>query len=363
MQREFDKATTAHARTGLSETRQELIIPRPDDLHLHLRDGAAMRNAAAHSARQFARAIVMPNLKPPVRTVADALAYRRRILAALPGDAHFQPLMALYLTETATVEEIARARDEPAVIGVKLYPAGATTNADAGVADLARVRPIFEVMQRHGLPLLIHGEVTNPDIDVFDREAVFVDRVLDPLRRDFPELRIVLEHVTTRHAVDYVRASDTNLAATITPQHLLYNRNALFAGGLRPHYYCLPILKLEHDRRALIAAATGDDARFFLGTDSAPHPRGAKESACGCAGIFSAHAALEFYAEAFEQAGALDRLADFASRRGADFYGLPRNAGTVRLIRNEWAVPDSYPFGEARVVPLRASETVRWQVV
>jgi dihydroorotase len=358
-----DASTTTHARTGAGATRQELVIPRPDDLHLHLRDGAAMASVVAHSARQFARAIIMPNLKPPVRTVAEALAYRKRILAALPATASFEPLMALYLTEAMTPDEVIRAAEVSAVIGVKLYTAGATTNADAGVVDLARVRRVLEAMQRHGLPLLIHGEVTDPEIDVFDREAVFVDRVLDPLRRDFPALRIVLEHVTTRHAVDYVRASGANLAATITPQHLLYNRNALFAGGLRPHYYCLPILKLERDRRTLVAAATGDDDRFFLGTDSAPHPRGAKESACGCAGIFSAHAALEFYAAAFEQAAALNRLADFASRRGADFYGLPHNAGTVRLARNEWVVPDSYPFGDTRVVPLRASETARWQVV
>ncbi|HET7570456.1 MAG TPA: dihydroorotase, partial [Gammaproteobacteria bacterium] len=249
-----------------------------------------------------------------------------------------------------------------AVIGVKLYPAGATTNADAGVADLRRVRPVLEAMQTHDLPLLIHGEVTDPDVDIFDREAVFVDRVLDPLRRDFPTLRIVLEHVTTRHAVEYVRASDNHLAATITPQHLLYNRNALFAGGLRPHYYCLPVLKLESDRQALVAAATGDDGRFFLGTDSAPHARGAKETACGCAGIFSAHAALELYAEAFERAGALERLGEFAGRRGAAFYGLPENGGTIRLVKTDCRVPASYPFGEDEVVPLRGGESIGWKL-
>ncbi|HET7587800.1 MAG TPA: dihydroorotase [Gammaproteobacteria bacterium] len=340
----------------------EITLPRSDDFHLHLRDGAAMADIVGHSARQFGRVIVMPNLKPPVRTVADALAYRERILAALPEGAGFNPLMALYLTETTTPDDIARAGDEAAIIGVKLYPAGATTNADAGVADLARVRSVLEAMQRHDLPLLIHGEVTDPDVDVFDREAVFVDRVLGPLRRDFPALRIVLEHVTTRHAVDYVRASKDHLAATITPQHLLYNRNALFAGGLRPHYYCLPVLKLESDRQALVEAATGDDPRFFLGTDSAPHAQGAKESACGCAGIFSAHAALELYAEAFERAGALDRLAEFASQRGADFYRLPRNTGSVRLVKTDWRVPDAYPFGEDRVVPLGAGETINWKL-
>ncbi|HET7370186.1 MAG TPA: dihydroorotase [Gammaproteobacteria bacterium] len=339
----------------------EITLPRPDDFHLHLRDGAAMADVVAHSARQFARAVVMPNLKPPVRAVADALAYRDRILAALPEDADFTPLMALYLTEATTPEDIARAADETAVIGVKLYPAGATTNADSGVADLARVRPVLEAMQRHDLPLLIHGEVTNPEVDVFDREAVFVDQVLDPLRRDFPALRIVLEHVTTRHAVDYVQASDGRLAATITPQHLLHNRNALFVGGLRPHYYCLPVLKLETDRQALVEAATGNDERFFLGTDSAPHARGTKETACGCAGIYSAHAALELYAEAFERAGALERLADFASRRGARFYGLSQNTGTVRLVKADWQVPDSYPFGESEVVPLRSGESLGWR--
>ncbi|HET8551765.1 MAG TPA: dihydroorotase [Gammaproteobacteria bacterium] len=340
----------------------EITLPRPDDFHLHLRDGAAMADVVAHSARQFARAVVMPNLKPPVRTVAEALAYRKRILAALPGGVDFTPLMTLYLTESTAPGEIERAADEVAMIGVKLYPAGATTNADSGVADLRRVRPVLEAMQAHDLPLLVHGEVTDPDVDIFDREAVFVDRVLDPLRRDFPALRIVLEHVTTRHAVEYVRASDGHLAATITPQHLLYNRNALFAGGLRPHYYCLPVLKLESDRQALLEAATGGDERFFLGTDSAPHARGAKETACGCAGIFSAHAALELYAEAFEQAGALDRLGEFAGRRGAAFYGLPENSGTVRLLKADWQVPASYPFGKGELVPLRDRESVGWKL-
>lgn len=340
----------------------ELVLPRPDDFHLHLRDGAAMADVLAASARQFARAVVMPNLKPPVRTTAKALAYRDRIVAALPAGSDFRPLMTLYLTETTQPDEIARAKDSGAVIGVKLYPAGATTNADAGVTDLARVRPVLEAMQRHAIPLLIHGEITDPTVDVFDREAVFVDRILDPLRRDFPALRVVLEHVTTRYAVQYVQSAAQNLAATITPQHLLYNRNALFAGGLRPHYYCLPLLKLESDRRALVDAATGGDARFFLGTDSAPHARQAKETACGCAGIYSAPAALELYAEVFETAGALDRLADFASRRGADFYGLPHNKGSVRLVREAWQVPTSCAFGGEQVVPLRAGETLAWRL-
>jgi dihydroorotase len=339
----------------------EINLPEPDDFHLHLRDGAALTDTVAHSARQFARAVVMPNLKPPVRTVADALAYRQRILAAVPARVDFEPLMTLYLTEATSTDDIARAADDAAIIGVKLYPAGATTNAEAGVADLARATPALEALQRHKLPLLIHGEVTDPEIDIFDREAVFVDRVLDPLMRDFPGLKIVLEHVTTRHAVEYVRQGPANLGATITPQHLLHNRNALFAGGLRPHYYCLPILKLESDRQALVDAATGDNARFFLGTDSAPHPRGAKESDCGCAGIFSAHAALEFYAEAFERADALDRLADFASRRGADFYGLPRNRATIRLVKDDWQVANAYSFGSGEVVPLGAGETVGWK--
>ncbi|HET6724755.1 MAG TPA: dihydroorotase [Gammaproteobacteria bacterium] len=339
-----------------------VTLPRPDDFHLHLRDGAAMADVLAHSARQFARAVVMPNLKPPVRTTGEALAYRDRIQAALPRESHFQPLMTLYLTEATTADEIARARDSGAIIGVKLYPAGATTNADDGVVDLAQARTALEAMQQEDLPLLIHGEVTDSTIDVFDREAVFVDRVLEPLRRDFPALRMVLEHVTTQHAVEYVQAAERGLAATITPQHLLYNRNALFAGGLQPHYYCLPLLKLESDRQALIAAATGGDRRFFLGTDSAPHPRCAKEAACGCAGIYSAHAALELYAEVFEQAGALDRLADFASRNGADFYGLPRNEGTVRLIKQALPIPASYPFGNDEVIPLRAGDTLTWRL-
>lgn len=340
----------------------EITLPRPDDFHLHLRDGAAMADVLAHSARQFGRAIVMPNLRPPVRTTADALAYRKRILAALPPNSDFTPLMTLYLTETTAPAEIEQAQASGAVFAVKLYPAGATTNADAGVSNVARVWPVLEAMQRVDLPLLIHGEVTDPEVDVFDREAVFVERVLAPLRRDFPELRVVLEHVTTRIAVDYVRA-EKRIGATITPQHLLFNRNALFAGGLRPHYYCLPILKLESDRQALLAAATGGDPRFFLGTDSAPHARGAKETACGCAGIYSAHAALELYAEAFERAGALERLGDFASRHGAGFYGLPRNEETVRLVKDKWRVPGAYPFGDDEVVPLSADETLAWKLI
>lgn len=341
----------------------KITLPRPDDLHLHLRDGAAMVDVVAHSARQFARAVIMPNLKPPITTVQQARAYRERILAALPATADFTPLMTLYLTNTTTADDIARAADDPMIIGVKLYPAGATTHSDTGVTDLANIRVTLQAMQRHAVPLLIHGEVTDPTIDIFDREAVFVDTVLEPLRRDFPELKIVLEHITTQHAADYIRASDSHLAATITPQHLLYNRNALFAGGLRPHYYCLPILKLERDRQALVAAASSDDARFFLGTDSAPHPRGMKETACGCAGIFSAHAALELYAEVFDNAGQLDRLGDFASRRGADFYHLPRNSGTVTLVKQNHTVTQTLAFGDTELVPLRAGALIRWKQV
>jgi dihydroorotase len=344
-----------------------LTITRPDDWHLHLRDGAALAAVLPHTARQFARAIVMPNLRPPVTTTERALAYRARILAALPPGAAFEPLMTLYLTDNTAAEEIRRARASGVVHAVKLYPAGATTNADSGVTDVRRCAPALEAMQREGLPLLVHGEVTHGDVDVFDRERVFLDEVMIPLRRDFPALRVVFEHITTREAAHYVRDADGPVAATITAHHLLLNRNALFMTadgrtGMRPHYYCLPVLKREAHRQALVAAATSGHPRFFLGTDSAPHPKGDKENACGCAGCYTAAFALELYAEAFDAAGALDRLEGFASFHGPDFYGLPRNAGTVTLRRRPSAVPAEFPFGEETIVPLRAGETVAWSL-
>lgn len=339
-----------------------LRLIRPDDWHLHLRDGTALRSVVAHSAQRFARAIVMPNLNPPVTTTEAARAYRERILAALPPDARFEPLMTLYLTDRTTPEEIRRARESGIVQGVKLYPAGATTNSDAGVTDIRHAWPALEAMREVDLPLLVHGEVTDPEVDVFDREILFIERVLAPLLERFPGLRVVFEHITTRAAVDFVTGGPETLAATITPQHLLENRNALFRGGLRPHHYCLPVLKREQDRRALVEAATGGHPRFFLGTDSAPHARGAKEAACGCAGIYSAHAALELYAEVFEAAGRLDRLEGFASFHGADFYRLPRNTETLILRREPWTVPDSYPFADSEIVPFRHGETVQWRL-
>ncbi len=343
-----------------------LTITRPDDWHLHLRDGDALEAVVADTARTFGRAIVMPNLKPPVATVAQALAYRERIMAAVgrraPGSG-FAPLMTLYLTPDTTPEEIAKLAATAGVVAVKLYPAGATTNSEAGVTGLDPLAPTFEAMAEHGVPLLVHGESTDPGDDVFDREARFIEGPLDRLRRRFASLKIVLEHITTANAVDWVRDAGDRTAATITVHHLLYNRNAIFQGGIRPHYYCLPILKRERHREALVAAATGGSARFFLGTDSAPHPRGAKESACGCAGIYTAHAALELYAEVFDQAGALDRLEAFASHHGPDFYGLPRNAGSITLERAELEVPDTLSLGEHVLVPLRAGETVGWRVV
>ena len=339
-----------------------LTLIRPDDWHLHLRDGALLAAVLPHTARCFARAIVMPNLKPPVTTVALARAYRERILAALPAGMAFEPLMTLYLTEATTPADIAEARASGFVHAVKYYPAGATTNAASGVTDLRRCYPVFEAMQKHGLPLLMHGEVTDPDVDVFDREPVFVERHLTTLLRDFPALRMVLEHITTREAAQFVRGAPAHLGATITPQHLLMNRNAIFAGGLRPHAYCLPVLKRETHRQALIEVATSGDPSFFLGTDSAPHPRHAKESSCGCAGIYSAHAAIELYAEAFEAAGALDRLEAFASIHGPDFYGLPRNTGTITLHRQPWTVPEEVDFGGVPGVPMRAGETIAWRL-
>jgi dihydroorotase len=338
-----------------------LTITRPDDWHLHLRDGAAMAAVLPATARQFARAIVMPNLRPPVTTAAAAVAYRERILAALPAGMVFAPLMTLYLTDNLSPEEIVRAR-AAGVVAVKLYPAGATTNSDAGVTDLRKVTRTLEALQRAGLLLLVHGEVTNPDVDVFDREAVFIERVMQPLRRDFPELKVVFEHITTKEAAQYVAAGDRFTAATVTAHHLLYNRNAIFKGGLRPHYYCLPVLKREVHREALVAAATSGSDRFFLGTDSAPHAAALKEnSVCG-AGCYTAPAALELYAEAFEAAGALDRLEGFASFHGADFYGLPRNTDRVTLRREAWTLPETVPFGDAVLKPLRGGETLHWKL-
>jgi dihydroorotase len=344
-----------------------LTITRPDDWHLHLRDGAALAAVLPHTARQFARAIVMPNLRPPVTTTAQALEYRARILAALPDGLSFEPLMTLYLTESTPADEIARAKASGAVHGVKLYPAGATTNSDSGVTDIRRCARTLEAMQREGLPLLVHGEVTHGEVDVFDRERVFLDEVMRPLRRDFPALKVVFEHITTKEAAEYVRDAEGPIAATITAHHLLFNRNALFMTadgktGARPHYYCLPILKREAHRRALIEAATGGNPRYFLGTDSAPHARGDKENACGCAGCYTAAFALELYAEAFDAASALERLEAFASFNGADFYGLPRNTGTITLRRRPCRVPEDFPFGEHTIVPLRAGETLPWSI-
>jgi dihydroorotase len=337
-----------------------LTITRPDDWHLHLRDGAALAAVVPATARQFARAIVMPNLKPPVTTTAMALAYRERIRAAVPAGADFEPLMTLYLTDRLPPDEIRRAKDA-GIVAVKLYPAGATTNSDAGVTDLQHAYPTLEAMQREGLLLLVHGEVTDPEVDLFDREQAFIDTKLIPLRRDFPALKIVVEHITTREAVQYVGEAGPQTAATITAHHLLYNRNAIFLGGVRPHYYCLPVLKREEHRRALVAAATSGSTKFFLGTDSAPHPAHLKEHASGCAGCYTALSALELYAEAFEAAGALDRLEAFASFHGPAFYGLPRNEGTVTLRREPWVLPEAVPFGEAQLKPLRGGETLSWR--
>jgi dihydroorotase len=338
----------------------ELTITRPDDWHLHLRDGAALVTLVPHSAARFARAIVMPNLMPPITGLDQALSYRQRILAAVPEGQRFQPLMTLYLTDETPPREIRRARVSGVVHAAKLYPAGATTHSDAGVTRLENILPVLEAMQDEDLPLLVHAEVTDPDVDIFDREAVFIERHLQGLVYRFPGLRIVVEHVTTREAVEFVRGSPPRVAATITAHHLLYSRNAMLAGGIRPHLYCLPILKREPHRGALIEAATSGDPKFFLGTDSAPHPRQGKENACGCAGCYTACAALELYAEAFEQADALDRLEGFASHFGADFYGLPRNRDTITLQREEWTLPESYRFGEGGLVPLRAGERLPW---
>ena len=343
-------------------TPTSLTLTRPDDWHLHLRDGDALRAVLPDSARRFGRAIIMPNLAAPVCTTADASAYRDRILAALPAGMRFEPLMTLYLTDDTRPEEIVRARQSGLVRAVKYYPAGATTNSQSGVTDLARCDAVFEAMQEHGLPLLVHGEVTDPAVDVFDREAVFIERHLQRIVDRFPGLKVVLEHATTREGVDFVSAAREGVAATLTVHHLLLNRNALFAGGLRPHAYCLPVLKRELHRQALVTAAISGNPRFFLGTDSAPHPRHAKETGCGCAGIYTAHAAIELYAEVFEAAGALDRLEAFASFHGPDFHGLPRNVERITLVRDPWQVPDEIAFGADRLVPMRAGETVAWRL-
>jgi dihydroorotase len=340
----------------------ELTLTRPDDWHLHLRDGETLAAVVGHTARRFGRAIVMPNLRPPVTTVAQALAYRERILAALPPGSAFQPLMTLYLTDNTPAEEVSAAKASGKVHALKLYPAGATTNSDAGVTDLARVEDALAVMAAEDLPLLVHGEVTDPDVDVFDREAVFIGRHLEPLVAKFPRLKVVLEHVTTRQGVEFVLGAGDRVAGTITAHHLWWNRNAIFTGGLNPHAYCLPVLKREEHRAALVEAATGGSGRFFLGTDSAPHARAAKESACGCAGLYTAHAALELYATVFERAGALNELEGFASLHGPAFYGLPANADKVVLTKQAWDVPASYSLGDFTVVPMLAGRSLGWRM-
>ncbi|MDQ9171365.1 dihydroorotase [Oxalobacteraceae bacterium R-40] len=341
---------------------QTLRLTRPDDWHLHLRDGAVLASVLPHTAHQFARAIVMPNLKPPITTTEQAAAYRTRILEALPQGMQFEPLMTLYLTDNTSPDEIRKAKESGLVHGVKLYPAGATTNSDAGVTDLKKCYRTLEMMQEVGMPLLMHGEVTDQAIDIFDREAVFIDQVLQPLRRDLPMLKVVFEHITTKHAAEYVAQSDGQIGATITAHHLLYNRNEIFKGGIRPHYYCLPVLKREEHRQALVKAATSGSARFFLGTDSAPHPKGMKEHACGCAGCYTALHAIELYAEAFDRAGALDKLEGFASIHGAAFYGLPRNTQSITLVRESWTIPAELPMGDATVVPLDAGASLNWRL-
>jgi dihydroorotase len=339
----------------------ELVLRQPDDWHLHLRDGSALRSVLPFTAARFARAIVMPNLTPPVTTTALALAYRERIIAALPAGARFEPLMTLYLTDRTDPAEIGRAR-EAGIVGCKLYPAGATTHSDAGVTDVRHIAGVLERMAEVGMVLQVHGEVTDPAVDVFDREARFIERVLEPLSERLADLRIVLEHITTRAGLGFVLGAREGIAATVTPQHLLMNRNALFQGGLRPHHYCLPVLKAEKHRAALTAAVTSGNPRLFLGTDSAPHSRARKEASCGCAGIFSAHAGIELYAEVFDAAGALARLENFASGYGADFYGLPRNQGSITLVRESWEVPATLPFADSTLVPLRAGERVQWRL-
>ncbi|WP_066565440.1 dihydroorotase [Snodgrassella sp. CFCC 13594] len=341
---------------------QTLTLIRPDDFHLHVRDGAALRAVIPMAAKQMGRALIMPNLKPPVVSVADALAYRERIMAALPADTHFQPLMTLYLTDRTTPALVREAK-AAGIVAFKLYPAGATTNSDSGVTDLFQLLPVLACMAEENMLLLVHGEVTDPDVDIFDREAVFIERVLQPVLVQVPNLRVVFEHITTADAAQLVMTAGDNVAATVTPQHLLFNRNDLLVGGIRPHYYCLPVLKRERHRQALVAAVTGAQShKFFLGTDSAPHTQGAKECACGCAGVFSAHAAIELYAEVFERAGALDKLEAFASQNGARFYGLPQNSDTLTLVKKPQTIPAYFDYGEERLIPLRAGETVAWSV-
>ena len=341
----------------------KLTITRPDDWHLHLRDGDILKDLVPFTARQFGRAIIMPNLVPPTTTTQQALAYRQRIIAAIPEGISFEPLMTLYLTDNTPADEITRAAHSGQIKAVKLYPAGATTNSDAGVTHIKNCYATLEAMQEYHIPLLVHGEVTDAEIDVFDREKVFIDRVLSPLQKDFPQLKIVFEHITTKDAVDFVMSTDSHMGATITPQHLLYNRNAIFKGGIRPHYYCLPVLKRETHRQALVKAATSGSAKFFLGTDSAPHAQHKKESPCGCAGIFSAPLAIELYTRVFDENNALDKLEAFASFHGADFYGLPRNTDTITLEKKDWQVPESYPLGEDKIVPFHAGEIEPWQLV
>ena len=342
---------------------KSITLARPDDWHLHLRDGSALQAVLPDSARQFARAIVMPNLRPPVTTVELALAYRERILAALPKDAQFEPLMTLYLTDNTTADGIKKAKISGMIHGVKLYPAGATTNSDAGVSDLAKCTPALEAMQDVGMPLLVHAEVTDSDVDVFDRERVFIERNMIALIKNFPALKVVFEHITTKDAADFVMESPSNVAATITAHHLLMNRNDMFKGGIQPHHYCLPILKREEHRVALVSAAISGNPKYFLGTDSAPHAKHTKEAACGCAGIYTAHAAIELYAEAFENANALDKLEGFASFYGADFYGLPRNTEKITLVKESWLVPNELPLGDDSLVPLRAGQQVHWKLI
>ncbi|MEQ8955330.1 MAG: dihydroorotase [Gammaproteobacteria bacterium] len=344
-------------------TLDSISLTKPDDWHLHLRDGAALNTTVPHSARCFARAIVMPNLQPPITSVAAALQYRQRIVAAIPAGEKFEPLMTLYLTDNTASEEIARAAAEPSVLAVKYYPAGATTNSENGVTDIGKVDAIIGTMAELGIPLLVHGEVTDPQIDIFDREKAFIDTVLDPLLNRHPSLKLVFEHITTADAVDFVQSQDDRVAATITVHHLLYDRNNLLAGGLRPHFYCLPVLKRSSHRDKLAEAATSGSGKFFLGTDSAPHARSLKETACGCAGIYSAPAALELYAEVFDQFAALDKLEQFASFAGADFYGLPRNTDRIELRRERWDQANGFEFGDDIVVPIRASEPVQWRIV
>lgn len=342
---------------------EQLTLTRPDDWHLHLRDDAVMASVLPHTAERFARAIVMPNLRPPVTTTEQALAYRERILAALPSGMDFNPLMTLYLTDITSPDDIHRASESGVIKAVKLYPAGATTNSDSGLTDINKAYPALRAMAERGMPLLVHGEVTTASVDVFDRERLFLETVLQPLLEDLPDLRLVFEHITTHEAANFVTSSADNVAATITPQHLLLNRNAMLVGGMHPHNYCLPVLKREIHREALVNAATSGSPKFFLGTDSAPHSKSAKESACGCAGIYSAHGAIELYAEVFEQANALDKLEGFASFHGADFYRLPRNKETITLKKEPWTVPDTYPLADEIIVPFRAGETIHWQLI